>query len=156
LQEIANHKLFSSNNDIPKTFMGEFDYTVRCYGISRDSTTKNYLIVIQYMKDGNLREYLKNRKLDFYSKLRNLQYVAGGLKSIHYKSLVHRDLHSGNILNDSNFSFIADFGLCQPANYQKQEGKIFGILPYVAPEVLQGQNYTQKSDIYSFGIMAYE
>src|ERR1043166_4407894 len=34
--------------------------------------------------------------------------------------------------------------------------KIYGVLPYVAPEVLRGKEYTQASDIYGFGIIAYE
>src|SRR5581483_10610609 len=37
----------------------------------------------------------------------------------------------------------------------KQEG-IFGVLPYVAPEVLRGSQYTQKADIYSFGVVMNE
>jgi len=46
-------------------------------------------------------------------------------------------------------------GLSKPVNV-KDKKKVFGVLPYVAPEVLQGQPYTQMADIYSFGIVAYE
>src|SRR5436305_12800770 len=52
--------------------------------------------------------------------------------------------------------FIADLGLCKPVNSQLEENKVFGVLPYVAPEVLRGQSHTQAGDIYSFGIVAYE
>jgi len=104
-------------------------------------------------------------------KLKRLDEVGGGLSEIHIQGLVHRDLHSGNILslNTQNYNYgnkvisrifdifcISDLGLSCPANYQKEEGKIFGVLPYVAPEVLVGKPYTQKSDIYSWGIIAYE
>ncbi|CAB4411484.1 unnamed protein product [Rhizophagus irregularis] len=37
-----------------------------------------------------------------------------------------------------------------------QNNDTYGVLPYVAPEVLRGKEYTQKSDIYGFGIIAYE
>jgi serine/threonine protein kinase len=77
-----------------------------------------------------------------------------GLKRIHQKGLIHKDFHSGNILTDSGDSLITDLGLCRPANYKKEEGKIFGVLPYIAPEVLKGKPYSQASDIYSFGIVA--
>jgi len=45
--------------------------------------------------------------------------------------------------------------LCRPAS-EVEDGKIYGVLPYVAPEVLRGEKYTQSSDIYSFGMVAYE
>ncbi|CAG8613346.1 4975_t:CDS:2 [Paraglomus brasilianum] len=47
-------------------------------------------------------------------------------------------------------------GLSRPANFQSEKGQIYGIIPYIAPEVLQGQPYTKASDIYSFGMVAYE
>jgi len=71
---------------------------VPCYGISKD-TEGNYIMVMKYMNEGNLREYLrKNRELDFYYKLKFLKQITQGLKDIHRKHLVHRDFHSGNII----------------------------------------------------------
>ncbi|POG61737.1 kinase-like domain-containing protein [Rhizophagus irregularis DAOM 181602=DAOM 197198] len=55
--------------------------------------------------------------------------------------------------------WIADMGLCKPADYNPSEGaknNIYGVLPYIAPEILRGQNYTKASDIYSYGIIMYE
>jgi len=46
-------------------------------------------------------------------------------------------------------------GLCRPVG-EKDEKKIFGILPYVAPEVLNKKGCSQASDIYSFGILIYK
>ncbi|GBC02370.1 hypothetical protein RclHR1_00460008 [Rhizophagus clarus] len=46
-------------------------------------------------------------------------------------------------------------GLCKPANYselENAENKIYGVLAYLAPEILRGQDYTKASDIYSFGL----
>ncbi|RIA94888.1 kinase-like domain-containing protein [Glomus cerebriforme] len=54
---------------------------------------------------------------------------------------------------------ITDMGLCKPADYNALENtkkSIFGVLPYIAPEILRGQNYTKAADIYSFGIIMYE
>src|SRR5947199_10821560 len=50
---------------------------------------------------------------------------------------------------------ISDMGLCGEVG-NTDETKIYGVLPYVAPEVLRGKLYTQAADIYSFGIVAYE
>ena len=82
------------------------------------------------------------------------------MKSIHEQGLTHRDFHSGNILNQSsqgsNMCYITDLGLCRPTNEVDKKNKVYGVLPYVAPEVLCSQPYTQASDVYSFGIIAYE
>jgi serine/threonine protein kinase len=118
-------------------------------------------MVLNYAKDGSLRNYLdKNyNRLDLYSKIGYLQDITLGLISIHKKELIHRDLHIGNILKLSYNNVITDMGLCKPANYNASENaknKIYGILPYIAPEILRGQNYTKAADIYSFGIVMYE
>jgi len=133
---------------------------VPCYGLSQDPQTGNYLMVMQYMPEGNLRHYLssKNRELSLQDKFSQLLHIAQGLKDIHAKNLVHRDLHSGNILKgiEKTACLITDLGLCKPTSELGKEEKVYGVLPYVAPEVLQSQPYTQASDIYSFGIVAYE
>ncbi|CAI2194638.1 15030_t:CDS:2, partial [Funneliformis geosporum] len=78
------------------------------------------------------------------------------LNYIHQRGLVHGDLHSGNILNENSISYITDLGLSRSIDSQVETEKIYGVLPYIAPEVLRGQPYTQASDVYSFGIIAYE
>jgi len=54
---------------------------------------------------------------------------------------------------------ISDLGLCQPPSkeYTKGEKKdIYGVLPYVAPELLKEKEYSKASDIYGFGIIMIE
>src|ERR1043165_3099858 len=117
-------------------------------------------MVMRYIGD-NMRKHLKNNynRINFSGKIYQLKDIADGLNSIHEKGLVHRDFHAGNILNNENSYFskfhITDLGLCRPAN-ENNDKKIYGVLPYVAPEVLKGEKYTSASDIYSWGIIAYE
>ena len=40
--------------------------------------------------------------------------------------------------------------------HQKTKNSVYGVLPYIAPEILRRQNYTKAADIYSFGIIIYE
>ncbi|POG77980.1 kinase-like domain-containing protein, partial [Rhizophagus irregularis DAOM 181602=DAOM 197198] len=51
---------------------------------------------------------------------------------------------------------ISDFGLSRPSNEQISNNKICGVLPYIAPEVLNGEPYTLSSDIYSVGVIMAE
>ena len=81
------------------------------------------------------------------------------LKTIHEKKYVHKNLHSGNILQFShNNVIITDLGLAQLINNSKSSNcsSVCGVLPYIAPEVLDGRPYTFASDIYSFGIIMVE
>ena len=46
--------------------------------------------------------------------------------------------------------------MCQPLNEKDNPNKIFGVIPYLAPEVLSRKPYTKESDIYSFGMIMWE
>ena len=67
-------------------------------------------------------------------------------------------MHSGNVfLCRIDWSEIGDLGLCQQIVDEKDnQNKIFGVIPYLAPEVLSKNPYTKKSDIYSFGMIMWE
>ena len=136
----------------------------KLYGITQDPETKNYIMVLDYAKYGSLRNYLDKEydKLSWKTKFYYLWGIAFGLcYGIHEKELIHRDLHIGNILSFTyNGATITDMGLCKPADYNKLENtnnnNVYGVLPYIAPEILRGQNYTKAADVYSFGIIMYE
>ncbi|POG80986.1 kinase-like domain-containing protein [Rhizophagus irregularis DAOM 181602=DAOM 197198] len=119
-------------------------------------------MMVMELKNGGLRQHLNNNfiSLNWKQKLCSLTAILRGLSDIHIKGLIHHDFHCGNILSDFvELAFITDLGLSQPANIKSSQNnnkKIYGVLPYVAPEVLRGKEYTQKSDIYGFGIIAYE
>src|SRR5438034_8233878 len=116
------------------------------------------MIVLKFYDDGNLRNYLNKYKsyLSCNVKITKLSLIMRGLLDIHNAGKVHKDFHSGNILFDYH-PYISDLRMCQPANKEQsvKEG-IYGVLPYMAPEVLCGYQYTKASDIYSFGIIMNE
>ena len=57
------------------------------------------------------------------------------------------------MIDNSYKCHVADLGLYKPVD-EENEKIIYGVLPYVAPEVLRGKIYTRAADIYSFGILA--
>ncbi|EXX60404.1 polo kinase CDC5 [Rhizophagus irregularis DAOM 197198w] len=123
-------------NEIEKYSTDNFSLCIlKTYGISQVPDTNDYIMV--------------------------LEYAENGLKEIHRKGLVHRDFHTGNILlMTSNFgndiSFISDMGLCgEVGNMDETKTNIYGVMPYVAPEVLRGKPSTHSADIYSFAMIMY-
>ncbi|GET02609.1 kinase-like domain-containing protein [Rhizophagus clarus] len=131
---------------------------IKLYGITQDPETKNYMMVMDYAEGGSLRS-INYTKLDWKNKISYLYDIAFGLNHMHFHKLIHRDLHIGNILLHRGIACITDMGLCKPADYNDSENtknSIYGVLPYVAPEILLGKSYTKAADIYSFGIIMYE
>ncbi|RHZ79181.1 hypothetical protein Glove_151g43 [Diversispora epigaea] len=139
--------------------------SIRFYGITQDPEKNEYIMVLEYMPDGNLRDYLKNNfnNINWKQKLGYLRRLASDFEDLHKLDIIHHDFHPGNILSDDFrnglFLHISDFGLSKLIGQNiknPEKRKIFGVLPYIAPEVLGGEEYTKAADVYSFGIVAYE
>jgi serine/threonine protein kinase len=117
------------------------------------------MIIMPYYDSGDLIHYISS---DFYNinwvnKLNNLRTIAKGLINIHSVDIIHRDLHSGNIFFDGPLSpRIGDLGISKSATESMDNKENYGIIPYMAPEIFQGQKYTKASDIYSFGMIMWE
>jgi serine/threonine protein kinase len=132
-------------------------YILRIYGISQNPESKDYILVLDYIEGGDLNKWIieNNNKFNWSYKLLSLWNIVRGLKEIHKKKLVHRDFHTGNILvRNEYWPYISDMGLCGKVD-DIDGTKVFGVMPYVAPEVLKGEKYTQAADIYSFGMLMY-
>jgi serine/threonine protein kinase len=135
---------------------------LKVYGISQNPDTRNYIIVLYYAAGGNFNYWISvnnnYKNFSWKKKLETLINLAYGLKGIHERQMIHRDFHTGNVLFNTPFMnnkiFISDMGLCgEVGNIDKT--KIYGVMPYVAPEVLRRKPYTQAADIYSFGMVMY-
>ncbi|CAG8651925.1 3593_t:CDS:2, partial [Diversispora eburnea] len=78
-------------------------------------STDTHYLVLQYAKDGDLRTYLRNNfdRLDWKIKIKMAKDITSGLLCIHEENIVHKDLHSKNILVHGERLLIADLGLSQ-------------------------------------------
>jgi serine/threonine protein kinase len=113
---------------------------------------------MKYVKFGSLRNILNTnfKDLTWGRKINILYEIIKGLDFIHKLGLMHKDFHSGNIVNSTlSNSYITDFGLCKPITENNSE-EIYGVIPFMAPEVLSKKKYIQASDIYSFGMIMLE
>ena len=63
-------------------------------------------------------------------------------------------LFSGNILRHEKLVYVTDLGMCRPVNDTGDTQ--YGVLPYVAPEILRREKYTPAADIYSLGMIMWE
>ncbi len=115
------------------------------------------IMIVEFADKGSLRSILSTKfnNILWKNKIRYLYHLTVDIKTLHSLEYCHRDLHSGNILRGSA-TYLSDFGLSSPADEQKSNDKIYGVLPYIAPEVLNREPYTKASDIYSFGILMTE
>ncbi|RIB12316.1 kinase-like domain-containing protein [Gigaspora rosea] len=109
----------------------------------------------------SLRQNLRKvAQMKWEKKLDLLSSIAFDLQLIHSHDIVHRDLHSCNILQDNIYdAYISDLGFATSVNKTletESRKKIYGIMPYIAPEVLCGTSFTKASDVYSFGLIMWE
>src|SRR5437763_8780791 len=120
------------------------------YGITKFPDNGNYAMIMEYLPQGNLRNHLQKNhfKLSLKDRVKLFKTLCASLLHIHYKDVVHCDLHSGNILVQDGGCYITDLGVCGPVD-DKLVNKVYGIIPYMAPEILRGKKYTKESDIYS-------
>ncbi|CAB5390807.1 unnamed protein product [Rhizophagus irregularis] len=145
-QNITNKFL----NEVKEYSINKTSNILNIYRISQNPDTKEYIMVLQYAKEGNFNHWINKNyeSFNWKDKLSALLDIISGLKEIHQKNIVHCDFHTGNVL------FLSNMGLCGEVG-NIDETKIYGVIPYVAPEVLRRRPYTQESDIYSFSMIMY-
>jgi serine/threonine protein kinase len=120
------------------------------------------MLIMEYANNGNLRGCLTEITSNWYQKLFILYKIIVGLGQIHKENLIHYNFHDGNILcnkyGDSKYVvFISNYlESLQLAKSFLKKDNIYGIIPFIAPEVLEGKPYTQASNIYSFSIIMWE
>ncbi|XP_026481736.1 tyrosine-protein kinase-like [Ctenocephalides felis] len=123
-------------------------------------TDEELYIITEYMKNGSLLGYLRKKgellnKTDLYE---FAEQIAGGMVYLEEQKYIHRDLAARNVLVDNLFrAKICDFGLTRAIQDEIYESRSrVCALKWTAPEALEFQKYTHKSDVWSYGIVLHE
>jgi serine/threonine protein kinase len=124
-----------------------------------------HYLVYEFMKNGSLQDLLQRvsegtQELDWPARHKIAMGVAEGLEYLHMhhsQRIIHRDLKPANVLLDDDMDArIADFGLAKvvpDAHTHVTSSNVVGTLGYIAPEYHQTLKFTDRSDIYSFGVL---
>lgn len=121
-------------------------------------------IVMEYVEGSNLRDVIREGKLDAGEALALVPKICDALQFAHDQGVVHRDVKPENILLDGEGGVkIADFGLAKligtPAALVTLTGsqQVLGTFRYMAPEQLERPlEVDHRADIYSLGVVFYE
>lgn len=129
------------------------------YGTTVDKY--NLWIITEYMNGGSLYDYLKYRSIDNEKTiLYLLKKIMNGLRYLHERGIIHRDLKSQNILfNSCGEVKLADFGVStQVLSKLSLKKTIVGTPYWMAPEIItqKTSGYDLKVDVWSLGCCGYE
>ncbi|KAI9906565.1 hypothetical protein PsorP6_003719 [Peronosclerospora sorghi] len=117
-------------------------------------------LVIEYLPRGSLWNVLRQDiVIDSAKQYSFVRDTALGMNYLHsfQPPILHRDLKSPNLLIDSSYALkISDFGLARVrAHFQTMTGNC-GTTQWMAPEVLAAEKYTEKADVFSYGVVIWE
>eukprot|EP00268_Persea_americana_P021496 TRINITY_DN2145_c0_g1_i1.p1 TRINITY_DN2145_c0_g1~~TRINITY_DN2145_c0_g1_i1.p1 ORF type:complete len:619 (-),score=115.05 TRINITY_DN2145_c0_g1_i1:490-2346(-) len=166
----ALKRIMKTNEGLDRFFERELEilgsikhrYLVNLRGYCNSPSSK--LLIYDYLPGGSLDEVLheKSEQLDWDARLNIIMGAAKGLAYLHHDCsprIIHRDIKSSNILLDGNLEArVSDFGLAKLLEDEESHITtiVAGTFGYLAPEYMQSGRATEKTDVYSFGVLVLE
>lgn len=170
-KEVAVKSLKSNSGQGEREFHAEVDIISRVHHRHLVSLVgyciagSQRMLVYEFVPNNTLEYHLHGRGrpvMDFPTRLKIAIGAAKGFAYLHedcHPRIIHRDIKASNILLDFNFEAkVADFGLAKLSsdNHTHVSTRIMGTFGYLAPEYASSGKLTEKSDVYSYGIMLLE
>ena len=136
-------------------------HVLKVLEITRKRTALYY--ITEYIEGCSLRQWLDDKPRPSLSQVRIFsKQIERGLRAFHRLEMIHQDLKPENILIDENETLkIIDFGSAKIAGIEEiylpiEVNNILGTIDYSAPEYHIGESGSNRSDIYSLGVIVYE
>ena len=134
--------------------------------VFKDTKLDYFYIVMEYADDGDLSKKIRQQKEKtckdkHFTEDKILKYfyqICKGIEYIHSKNVIHRDIKSQNIFLMKNGSIkIGDFGIAKALTKTNSNAMtVIGTPYYFSPEIINGEPYNYKTDIWSLGVVLYE
>jgi serine/threonine protein kinase len=125
-----------------------------------DETEDGQLFIVMDCYEGEtLKEKINEKRLKKEEAINIAIQIAQGLEKAHEKGIVHRDIKSANIfITSDGIVKLLDFGLAKLVGQAQltKESSTLGTVAYMSPEQLSGKEVSQRTDIWSLGVVLYE
>lgn len=119
-------------------------------------SNKHYYIAQELCEYDLRREIKSGNKMPEKQAIAYLTQICNGMLAIVKKGIIHRDLKPANILVKKGVLKFVDFGFAKKNMNYKENYSIVGTPLYMSLQLLKGQPYTSKCDIWSIGVIFYE
>ena len=121
---------------------------------------KRLNLIMEYANGGDISQKIKTQKPKNFDEnllIDWLTQLCHALQYIHNKKIIHRDIKPDNIfLNNYGQIKLGDFGVSKNLESMKMASTFIGSIDYLAPEIIDGKNYSFEADIWSLGVTFYE
>ncbi|KAF3773741.1 Proline-rich receptor-like protein kinase [Nymphaea thermarum] len=170
-KEIAVKQLKSGSGQGEREFQAEVEIISRVHHrhlvslVGYCIASNQRMLVYEFVPNNTLEFHLHGKgrpTMDWTTRLKIALGSAKGLAYLHedcHPRIIHRDIKAANILLDYKFEAqVADFGLAKLSsdNYTHVSTRVMGTFGYLAPEYASSGKLTEKSDVFSFGVMLLE
>lgn len=128
----------------------------RVFDMGEDGALR--FLTMELIEGRTLKELMRAEKCSARQGFLYLHKIADGLSAVHERGIVHRDLKPENILvRPDGQAVLVDFGLARDSFLpNRSSSRIAGTPQYMSPEQLRGERLDARSDVFSFGVMAFE